>query len=132
MKHSTIHYSRAVEDWAWPDELDALRASAAHHQLLLENERARVLETVIPAGETTAIHTRRWPSIQHVVGGSDIVRRDADGTVMLDTRAAGEPLEASMTLWSAPMPPHSVENVGAAELRVIVVELKDPAARMPG
>jgi quercetin dioxygenase-like cupin family protein len=121
-----------VEEWAWPDELDALRASAAHHRLLLENERARVLETVIPPGETTAIHTHRWPSIQHVTGGSDIVRRDADGTVMLDTRAAGEPLEASMTLWSAPMPPHSVENVGAAELRVIVVELKDPAARPPG
>ena len=46
---------------------------------------------------------------------------------MLDTRAAGEPLEDSMTLWSAPVPPHSVENVGARELRVIVVELKDPA-----
>jgi hypothetical protein len=37
-----------------------------------------------------------------------------------------------MTLWSAPMPPHSVENIGKAELRVIVVELKDPAARPPG
>jgi hypothetical protein len=45
-----------VEEWAWPDELDALLASAAHHRLLLENERARVLETVIQAGETTAIH----------------------------------------------------------------------------
>jgi hypothetical protein len=67
-----------------------------------------------------------------VTGGSDIVRRDADGTVMLDTRAASEPLGASMTLLSAPMPPHSVENVGEAELSVIVVELKDPAARPPG
>jgi hypothetical protein len=94
---------------------------------LLENARARVLESVIPPGETTAIHTHPWPSVQHVVQGSDIVRRDADGGVMLDTRADGEPLEDSMTLWSAPMPPHSVENVGAAELRVIVVELKDQA-----
>jgi hypothetical protein len=127
MKHSTIHYSRAVEEWAWPDELDALRASAAHHRLLLENERARVLESVIPPGETTAIHTHPWPSVQHVVQGSDIVRRDTDGTVMLDTRAGGEPLEDSMTLWSAPVPPHSVENVSVGELRVIVVELKDPA-----
>jgi hypothetical protein len=127
MKHSTIHYSRVVEEWARPDELDALIASAAHHRLLLENERARVLESVIPPGETTAIHTHPWPSVQHVVQGADIVRRDADGTVMLDTRAAGEPLEDLMTLWSAPVPPHSVENVGAGELRVIVVELKDPA-----
>jgi mannose-6-phosphate isomerase-like protein (cupin superfamily) len=121
-----------VEDWAWTDELDALIAAHGNHRLLLENDRTRVLETVIPPGETTAIHTHRWPSVQHVVSGSDIVRRDADGTVMLDTRAAGEPLEDSMTLWSAPMPPHSVENVGDAELRVIVVELKDPAARPPG
>ena len=116
-----------MEEWAWPDELDALLASAAHHRLLLENDHARVLESVIPPGETTGIHTHRWPNVQHVVQGSDIVRRDADGTVMLDTRAAGEPLEDSMTLWSAPIPPHSVENVGAGELRVIVVELKDPA-----
>ena len=117
-----------MEDWNWPEELDALRAASAHHRLLLENDRARVLETVIAAGETTAIHTHRWPSIQYVVRGSDIVRRDADGAVMLDTRAAGEPLEASMTLWSEPMPPHSVENVGETELRVIVVELKNPTA----
>jgi len=128
MKHSTMHYSRAVEEWAWPDDLDALLAAGAHHRLLLENERARVLESVIPPGETTAIHTHPWPSVQHVVRGSDIIRRDADGMVMLDTRAAGEPLEDAMTLWSAPMPPHSVENVGAGELRVIVVELKDPAS----
>jgi hypothetical protein len=74
-----------VDDWDWPNEVDALIASA-----------------------------------------------DADGTVMLDTQAAGEPLEASMTLWSAAMPPHSVENIGEAELRLIVVELKDPAARPPG
>ena len=51
---------------------------------------------------------------------------------MLDTRVAGEPLEDSMTLWSAPVPPHTVENVGAEELRVIVVELKDAAADPPG
>jgi hypothetical protein len=121
-----------VEERAWPDELDALRASAAHHRLLLENDHARVLESIIPPGETTAIHTHPWPSIQHVVSGSNIVRRAADGTVMLDTRAAGEPLEDSMTLWSEPVPPHSVENVGAEELRVIVVELKDAAAHPQG
>ena len=117
-----------MESWAWPHELDALVAAAEHHRLLLENERARVLESLIPPGETTAVHTHPWPSIQYVVRGSDIVRRDADGGVMLDTRAAGEPLEVSTTLWSAPVPPHSVENVGPDELKVILIELKDPAA----
>jgi len=116
-----------VVDQGWPDELDALIASAAHHRLLLENDHARVLESVIPPGETTAMHTHPWPSVQYVVNGSDIVRRDSDGAVMLNTLATGQPLRDSMTLWSAPIPPHSVENVGAGELRVIVVELKDPA-----
>ncbi len=27
--------------------------------------------------------------------------------------------------WSEPLPPHSLENVGAAELHVVSVELKD-------
>ena len=113
-----IHYSRAVEDW--PDELDALSASAEHHRLLLENDSVRVLESFIPPGETTAVHTHRWPTVQYVVRGTTIVRRNADGTVTSD----GELLEESVTRWSEPIPPHTVENVGPKELRVIVVELK--------
>jgi len=113
-----IHYSRAVEDW--PDELDALSASAEHHRLLLENDSVRVLESFIPPGETTAVHTHRWPNVQYVVRGTRIVRRNADGAVTSD----GELLEESATRWSEPIPPHTVENVGDEELRVIVVELK--------
>ena len=113
-----IHYSRAVEDW--PDELDALSASAEHHRLLLENDSVRVLESFIPPGETTAVHTHRWPNVQYIVRGTRIVRRNADGAVTSD----GELLEESATHWSEPIPPHTVENVGDEELRVIVVELK--------
>jgi quercetin dioxygenase-like cupin family protein len=113
-----IHYSRAMDEW--PDELDALSASGEHHRLLLENDSVRVLESFIPPGETTAVHTHRWPNVQFVVRGSRLVRRDADGEVTSD----GELLEDSTTRWSDPIPPHSVENAGAEELRVIVVELK--------
>jgi mannose-6-phosphate isomerase-like protein (cupin superfamily) len=104
----------------WPDELDALRASAEHHRLLFENDRVRVVESVIPSGETTAVHTHRRPNVQYIVHGSRIVRRDADGVVTSE----GTQLEDASTLWSDPIPPHTVENVGAEELRVIVVELK--------
>jgi hypothetical protein len=31
--------------WEWSDELDAVAAAPAHHHVLLENERVRVLET---------------------------------------------------------------------------------------
>jgi hypothetical protein len=111
--------------WEWPDELDALVAAAAHHTLLLENERVRVLETRIPAGETTAVHTHRWPNVQYVLSSSDFLRRDGDEAVVFDTRLAHRRPGARSTLWSEPLPPHSIENVGVTDLCVIMVELKD-------
>jgi quercetin dioxygenase-like cupin family protein len=107
----------------WPDELDALAAAAEHHTLRLENERVRVLETRIPPGATTAVHTHRWPNVQYVVSTSEFVRRDGAGAVLLDTRGATPP-QPGVTLWSEPLPPHSIENVGGADLHVIMIELK--------
>jgi hypothetical protein len=112
-----------VERWDWPDELDALIAAPEHHRPVLENEHVRVLETVIAAGEMTAVHTHRWPNVQYVVSSADFLRRDGDGKVTHDTRAAGAPTPTTV-LWSDPIPPHSLENVGDSELRVIMVELK--------
>jgi hypothetical protein len=117
-----------VAQWEWPDELDALVSAPDHHHLLLENERVRVLETVVPAGETTAVHTHRWPNVQYVVSGADFLRRDGGGKATLDTRAGTGPPKPSSVLWSDPIPPHSLENVGDTELCVIMVELKDEAA----
>jgi hypothetical protein len=33
-------------------------------------------------------------------------------------------MQAPLTLWSEPMPPHSLENVGDGLIHAIVVELK--------
>jgi quercetin dioxygenase-like cupin family protein len=110
--------------WEWPAALDAVAAAPQHHRLLLENERVRVLETHIPAGETTHVHTHRWPNVQHVLGTTDLVRRDGDGKVVFDTRNGDRRPELGDTLWSEPLAPHSIENVGASELRVLMVELK--------
>ena len=112
------------EHWEWPHELDALTAAPRNHQLLLENERVRVLLTTIPSGATTPVHTHRWPSVEYVLSTTNFVRRDADQNVLLDTRAADAQPQVSDVLWSDPFPPHSLENVGDAELRVIMVEVK--------
>jgi hypothetical protein len=40
------------------------------------------------------------------------------------TREAGSALGSGPAFWSPPLPPHTVENVGATEIRVVVVELK--------
>jgi hypothetical protein len=111
--------------WAWPDTLDALIAAPHHHTLLFENERVRVLDTRIAAGETVPVHTHRWPSVLHVLGWGDFVRRDGNGTVLVDTRALGSMRGSPTVLWSAPLPPHSLENVGQSEIHVVSVELKD-------
>jgi hypothetical protein len=77
------------------ERLDALVAAPEHHHLLIENEHVRVLETLIAAGQRTAVHTHRWPSVQYVVSSSDFVRRDGDGTVIVDTRTGSGPPKPS-------------------------------------
>ena len=110
--------------WPWPDELDALTAAPGNHRRLLEDERVRVLETVIAVGTTTPVHTHRWPCVEYIVSATDIVRRDGDGKVLLDTRRGGDALQSGEGRWGNALPPHSIENVGDAELRVVMVELK--------
>jgi hypothetical protein len=105
------------------DPLDALTAAPAHHKLLFENEFVRVLDTRIGPGETTALHTHCWPGTLYFLSWSDLVRRDKNGAITLDSRAA-PPIAIGTAMWTLPLEPHTLENVGDHELRVIVVELK--------
>ena len=113
------------ELWEWPDSLDALAAAADFHRLVLDNEHVRVMETRIGPGETTPLHTHRWPSTLYVLSTAHHVRRDGEGGLLTDTRAAGTPPAQGSAVWTAPMPPHTVENVGDSEIRLLNVELKD-------
>lgn len=107
----------------WPRALDALIAAPQHHTLLFENERVRVLETRIARGDRTPVHTHRWPSVIQTLTWSDFIRRDGNDEIVLDNRASQSKPPA--VVWSEPLPPHSVENVGNAEIRLILVELKE-------
>ena len=118
---------RTQSAWPWPESLDALVAAPRHHRLVFENDRVRVLDTRIAPGETVPVHTHRWPAVNHVQSWSDFVRRDADGKVLVDTRGRPAPESLPFVVWGEPLPPHTLENVGAAELHVISVELKDRA-----
>jgi quercetin dioxygenase-like cupin family protein len=109
----------------WPDDLDALHAAPGHHTLLFENESVRVLDTHVLAGQTVPLHTHRWPAALYILSWSHFVRRDGEGAILVDSRMGGEPTEG-VAVWSAPLPPHTLENVGGSELRVISVELKGP------
>lgn len=109
----------------WPEELDALVAAPAHHRLLFENDRVRVLDTRIPPGDRVPVHTHRWPSLYYVLASAQFVRREADGEVLLETRALEQPLELPPIVWSEPLPPHSLENVDNTDLHLVSIELKE-------
>src|SRR5271154_5586962 len=115
----------AAQPWPWPDSLDALVAAPAYHPLLLENEHVRVLEVRIPPGHLVPVHTHRWPSVIQTRTTSDYLRRDAEGKVLTDSREpelAARPVPRAV--WTPPMPPHSVENIGTTEILLYTVELK--------
>lgn len=108
----------------WPASLDAMVAAPSHHEVLLENEHVRVLDTKLGPGESTHVHTHPWPSVLYVLSWSAFVRYDREGNVLLDSRDWPSAPEKGTTLWAAPLGPHSARNVGTGELRVIAVELK--------
>src|SRR5476651_1524676 len=108
----------------WPDELDALIAAPKHHQLLFENESVRVLDANIPPGEMTAVHTHSFAASHIVISWSDFVRYDAAGNILLDSRDMGKTILPHLALWSGPLGPHALKNVGADCLHIISVEIK--------
>ena len=122
---------RAVAAWPWSDAMDALQAAPRHHRVVFENNRVRVLDTRIGPGETVPLHTHRWATVTHIQAWSDFVRRDADGRVLVDTRGRPAPASLPFVAWSEPLPPHTLENVGATELHVVSVELKNGPDQNP-
>jgi predicted metal-dependent enzyme (double-stranded beta helix superfamily) len=112
------------ESWEWPDSMDALTASAEHHTILLENDLVRVVQTLVPPGERTNVHTHRWAGVLHVLSWSDFIRYDADGNVMLDSKTLERIPEPGTVSWALPLVPHSFHNVGTTEFRAIAVEVK--------
>jgi hypothetical protein len=108
---------------SWPAQLDALIAAPRHHMLLFENEQVRVLMAIVPPGETVPVHTHRWPSVAYLQNWSDFLRRDEDGNILRGSRQFPQPTVGGAA-WADPFPPHSLENVGEAELRVLMIEMK--------
>ncbi len=113
-----------TETWTWPASLDALAAAPESHRLLFENDTVRVLETRITPGQTTQVHTHRWPGILYILSFCHFVRRDPDGVILVDTRRGGALPAPGTAIWGDALPPHTLENVDASEFHVIGVELK--------
>src|ERR1700760_3650111 len=92
--------------WPWADALDAVIAAPMHHRVILENERVRVLDTRIAAGDLVPVHTHRWPAVYYTIAGGDFVRRDGDGNVLFDSRLLANATAVAARFIEA-LPPHS-------------------------
>jgi len=106
--------------------LDAMSAAPDHHEVLIENDRVRVLDTRLGPGERTPIHSHQWPAVLFIKSWSNFIRYDPEGNVLLDSRSMLQSPSPGASLWSAPLAPHYVHNIGEQSLHVIAVELKDP------
>jgi len=104
--------------------MDALIAAPEHHKLLFENDRVRVIDANIPAGDMTAVHTHGFAASHVVISWSDFIRYDAGGNLLLDSRSLGKSIAPHTALWSEPLGPHALKNVGGQELHIISVEVK--------
>jgi mannose-6-phosphate isomerase-like protein (cupin superfamily) len=108
----------------WPDALDAMTAAPDNHKVLVENDRVRVLDTKIAPGATVPLHTHCWPSVMYVLSFSDFIRYDDHGGILLDSRELSTKPRPGEAMWSAPLQPHTLRNIGSDDLHVISVELK--------
>ncbi|HVR91317.1 MAG TPA: hypothetical protein VHG29_09530 [Novosphingobium sp.] len=109
------------------DPLDAMIVAPDHHVVIFENEQVRVLDTRLAPGERTAVHAHQWRAALYVISWSDFVRRDETGAIIVESRTWDHRPAPGEAIWGPPLVPHSVENVGDEELRIIAVELKQPA-----
>jgi hypothetical protein len=115
--------------WPWPQSLDAVTAAPDSHSRLMENERVRVVEVIVPPGEKEPIHTHRWPSVMLVDRAARIRYYDEDGTVAYESpeREGSDTAEQSPpeTEWMEPEGPHAVENIDTIPYHALRVEVKD-------
>ena len=104
--------------------LDAMLAAPDHHEVLVENPHVRVLDTKLAPGERTPVHEHQWPAALYVLSWSDFVRYSPTGEVLVDSRAFPAQPIPGQALWSGPLPPHYVHNIGNSVLHIIAVEVK--------
>jgi hypothetical protein len=108
----------------WPESLDALVAAPAYHDLVLEDDRVRILHTHIAPGRIVPLHTHRWSGVAYLQSFSHFVRRNEGGKITFDSREAGDPPLTPCAQWLQPLPPHTLENVGSNAISILIIELK--------
>ena len=95
---------------------DAIKVASHVYKIVLENDKVRVLESVMKPGDKTAMHGH--PAVVAVpIKGGRFKFTTSDGETMEADVQDGVPMYFDAT-------EHEVENVGDSEGRVFLIELK--------
>jgi quercetin dioxygenase-like cupin family protein len=105
-------------------DLDAVKADAAHHKVEFENEQVRVVRYRIAPGDKTANHSHP--------NNVNIFLTDANAKITTpDGKTAEVHGKAGAVAWRGATT-HVVENRGEKPLEGILVEPKKPSSALPG
>lgn len=96
---------------------DAVLVSPQFYTVRLENDRVRVLEYVLPPGESEPLHSH-LSGVAYVINGATLHVRMGDGSVADGTLQVGD------VHWRDKNVTHAVQNVGSSDMRALIVELK--------
>ena len=99
-------------------EQDPVKAAPKAFKVLLENDRVRVLEYRAKPGEKEPMHSHP-DSFVYSLSPYNIKINFPDGTTELRKGKAGE------AIWQE-AETHSSENMGTADARALIIELKEP------
>ncbi len=97
--------------------IDPIQVSPANYRLLMENERVRVLEMNLPAGQSDVRHSHPAETVYFVQGGRARIHVADGGIAEVD-------LPDGHVMWHEPWT-HQVDNVGNSDIRAVIVESKD-------
>lgn len=107
---------------------DAVNAAPSSHEILLENDRVRVLRVAIPPGVAEPVHDHRWSSVMYFERAQPItyISYTMDNGRMTESSRTDVPA-ASLSGAQAAGPEglHSVLNRGSGPFVAIRVEFKD-------
>ena len=118
----------AKAECLWTSAQDAIQAAPRNHRVVLENDKVRVLDVIVPPHTKENVHAHCWPSVLYITEAGKYVDYDANGKVLFDSRSLTAAPQLPMTIWKDPEAPHAVENLDDKPLHLVRVELKPQAS----
>jgi beta-alanine degradation protein BauB len=100
-----------------PNIPDVMTVGENGYNLLMENDRVRVMEVRLQPGQTSPMHNHPSDHVVYVLKGANLKLSFPDATTAEFTLAEGQ------VLWIE-AGPHETQNIGSGDAHNLVIELK--------